>query len=246
MLYKAGLGIWVLWIIACASSGQSPPLDKDKQSLSLLENGPLVSVIITVYNVESYLVQCLASIMDQTYKNLEIIVIDDHSADNSTMVIRNAQLQDRRIVPVFLTYTSFGGTSTGSNLGIKMAKGEYVFFVDGDDFVDVKAIHKLVYKAESSKADVVICDFYSMSRANGKVYRAYDHRHWPTLPRSDGHSSEGVFSLYAHPEVLRLSPVPWRKLYRRSFLGSDIRFEETDDMLEVKHQNHNHTSSCFS
>lgn len=117
--------VLLLGLLCLYAEKKTPRLQNRAQPLPLLDDGPLVSVIITVYNVESYLLQCLDSIMDQTYKNLEIIVIDDHSVDNSTQVIRNAQLQDRRIVPVFLTYTSFGGTSTGSNLGINMAKGEH-------------------------------------------------------------------------------------------------------------------------
>ena len=94
---------------------------------------PKVSVIVPVYNVEKYLKQCLDSIVNQTYKNLEIIIVNDGTKDNSMKIVEE-YLQDKRIKVI---NKENGGLSSARNRGIEEATGEYISFVDSDDYIDL-------------------------------------------------------------------------------------------------------------
>lgn len=99
-----------------------------------------ISVIVPIYNVEQYLSQCLDSIINQTYTNLEIILINDGSTDNSEKICNQYKLLDPRIIVIHKTN---GGLSDARNTGIKIATGDYISFVDADDFID-KNMYKLI------------------------------------------------------------------------------------------------------
>lgn len=111
----------------------------------------LVSVIIPVYNVEAYLRECVDSIVNQTYKNLEIILVDDGSTDNSGKICDEYVSRDHRI-KVF--HKVNGGQSDARNLGIEMATGDYLYFLDSDDAVPECALKKLVDYCKKESADV--------------------------------------------------------------------------------------------
>lgn len=114
-------------------------------------NRPLISVVIPVYNIEDYLERCVMSVCNQTYKNLEIILVDDGSTDNSGAICQRLAERDQRI-RVF--HKPNGGSSSARNLGIANAKGEYLGFVDSDDYVSEK-MYELLYEAiEEKKLDV--------------------------------------------------------------------------------------------
>jgi len=117
---------------------------------------PLISVIVPVYNVEGYLDACLNSIKQQTYKKLEIIVIEDCSTDHSTQVLQ-AHLKDERIK--LIQHDRNRGLSAARNTGIKAATGEYMMFVDSDDIVDSGLVEACVKTALTTKADVITYDF---------------------------------------------------------------------------------------
>lgn len=102
---------------------------------------PLISVIVPVYNTEKYLSKCLDSILKQEYQNLEIILVDDGSADRSGDIIDEYQRKDNRVVTIHKTN---GGQSAARNLGICLAKGEYVCFVDSDDEIDTQYVSLMV------------------------------------------------------------------------------------------------------
>ena len=114
----------------------------------------LVSVIIPVYNVKDYLDICLKSVSDQTYRNLEILVVDDGSFDGSGERCDFWKKKDPRIVVV---HQANHGVSAARNAGIEMANGQYLTFVDADDWLDVRAIEKLVHHMEAHQADAVVC-----------------------------------------------------------------------------------------
>lgn len=114
-------------------------------------NRPLISVVIPVYNIEDYLERCVMSVCNQTYKNLEIILVDDGSTDNSGAICQRLAERDQRI-RVF--HKPNGGSSSARNLGIANAKGEYLGFVDSDDYVS-EEMYELLYEAiEEKKLDV--------------------------------------------------------------------------------------------
>jgi glycosyltransferase involved in cell wall biosynthesis len=116
---------------------------------------PLVSIIIPVYNVEKYLRYCIESIRRQTYNNYEVIFVDDGSTDRSLSVCQTAAKNDRRF-KVFHQVNS--GVSKARNLGIKKASGEYITFIDADDYVTVNFLQAFVESAINNDADITVAD----------------------------------------------------------------------------------------
>lgn len=116
------------------------------------EKNPLVSVIVPVYNVEKYLKRCLDSIVNQTYKNIEVICIDDGSPDRSIDILREFESNDNRIK---IIRQKNMGLSSARNTGINMAKGEYIIFVDSDDDLELNMIDLMINKIKNK--DLAIC-----------------------------------------------------------------------------------------
>lgn len=116
----------------------------------------LISVIVPVYNVEQYLERCMESILNQTYRNLEIILVDDNSKDNSKEICLQ-YLKDPRVVLV--QHSNNKGLSGARNSGLNIAKGEYVVFVDSDDYAESTMIENLYCSAIETNADTVIGGF---------------------------------------------------------------------------------------
>ena len=115
-----------------------------------------VSIIVPIYNVEKYLDDCIKSIINQTYNNIEIILIDDGSTDKSKDMCDIWKLNDNRIIVV---HKENGGLSSARNAGIKIATGDYLAFVDSDDIIDEKMIENLVDLLKEEKADISVCKF---------------------------------------------------------------------------------------
>ncbi len=116
----------------------------------------LVSVIIPMYNVEKYIQKCVKSVIEQTYKNLEIICIDDGSPDNSTALVSKFMKDDSRISIVFQENM---GLSGARNSGIQLAKGEYIMFLDGDDWIDIDTVETAVNEIEKENAQLVMWNY---------------------------------------------------------------------------------------
>ena len=112
-----------------------------------------VSVIVPVYNVENYIAKCLDSLVNQTLKDIEIIVINDGSPDNSEEIIKKAQEKYKNII--YLKKEN-GGVSSARNYGLKKATGEYIYFLDGDDYLLNDALENFYNKAKSGDFDMVI------------------------------------------------------------------------------------------
>ena len=116
----------------------------------------LISVIVPVYNVEKYLDKCLNSIVNQTYKNIEIIVIDDGSTDECGIKCDEWQRRDNRIKVI---HQENKGLSETRNTGIKNATGKYISFVDSDDYVDSQFIEKLYNTLRKTNSDISVCNY---------------------------------------------------------------------------------------
>ena len=114
----------------------------------------LVSIIVPVYNVEYYLERCVQSLINQTYENIEIILVDDESTDRSTDICRQLAAQDDRIRVI---HKKNGGLSSARNAGIKASRGEYIGFVDSDDYVDHRMFEVLVNDIRMYDADISQC-----------------------------------------------------------------------------------------
>lgn len=115
---------------------------------------PLLSVIIPFYNVEKYIADCVGSVQKQSYQNLEIILIDDGSSDGSPAVCRSLAKEDKRIR--LLTKPN-GGVSSARNLGLKSAAGDYIGFVDADDYISEEMYSSLLNAVLSAGADLAFC-----------------------------------------------------------------------------------------
>lgn len=118
---------------------------------------PLVSIIICVYNGEKYLERCLQSAMSQSYKNIEIIVVNDGSMDNTPVIIENYVKLDCRIIVI---NKQNGGISEARRIGVNRARGKYIQYLDCDDVLMSNAIGCLVNRAEETQADVVVAPFF--------------------------------------------------------------------------------------
>jgi glycosyltransferase involved in cell wall biosynthesis len=124
-----------------------------------LEN-PLVSIIVPVYNAAGYLNRCLDSISRQDYRNIEVILVNDGSEDESLSICREYQRMDSRYRVIDKQNT---GVSDTRNHGISVAKGKYLQFVDSDDWITEHATGTMVRAAESSGSDMVITHFYRIA-----------------------------------------------------------------------------------
>jgi len=121
-------------------------------------NNDLISVVVPVYNVEAHLNRCVDSIISQTYKNLEIIIIDDGSTDRSAQICDDYLAVDKRITVV---HQENKGLSNARNAGIYRSNGKYISFVDSDDYLDSRFIELLYKSMVSHNADIVVCDIRS-------------------------------------------------------------------------------------
>lgn len=117
----------------------------------------LLSIIVPVYNVKSYLKKCVESIINQTYTNLQIILVDDGSTDGSQDICDEFAQRDSRIVVI---HKENGGQSTARNVGMDRAKGVYIAFVDSDDWLEPNMYEALISQLEKHEADIVACSFY--------------------------------------------------------------------------------------
>ena len=126
-----------------------------------------ITVIVPVYNVENYLEKCLDSLINQTYKNLEIIVINDGSTDNSGEICQEYAQKDNRIIYV---EQENGGQSEARNMGLDRMTGSYVTFVDSDDWVELDYVENLYKKITEYQADIAVGNYYSFNEAEGMYY----------------------------------------------------------------------------
>ncbi len=141
-----------------------------------MRNIKKVSIIIPVFNIEQYIGRCLESILCQTYSNIEIIIIDDGSVDDSGAICDEYMLKDDRIKVI---HKDNGGLSSARNAGIDIAIGEYLVFVDGDDWIDKRYVEILVWAIEDTDASIACCgssrvyeenNFFKDSAVDIKVY----------------------------------------------------------------------------
>ena len=169
---------------------------------------PLISVIIPIYNIESYVNKCIESIRNQSYENLEIITVNDGSTDGSRQILERQAGEDSRIK---IVNTSNQGISLARENGLKKASGEYICFVDGDDYIEVDTINQLYQKMLSGDYDITCCNFM-------RVRESYSA---PTLERQkdDLRGLGFLENILAHKIIVSACG----KLYRRELL-SDIKF----------------------
>lgn len=165
----------------------------------------MFSVIVPVYNVEQYLDKCLASILGQTYKDFECIVVDDGSPDNSSAIIDKYVKQDQRFKVI---HQQNMGISTARNAGLDIAKGDYIAFVDSDDYIADDYLEKIALKIADTDADILICGFIEIYKdcEKNKVFAA------KSIESIKQNILADVWPSYA-----------WNKCYKK-YLFENIRF----------------------
>ena len=129
----------------------------ERVNKEMFKNKPLVSVIVPIYNVRNYLIRCLESIRKQTYDNLEIILVDDGSTDGSEQIVDKYITSDTRFQGYHLKNS---GVSNARNYGLKKASGEYITFIDSDDFVAREYIEHLLEAIINSQLRISVCSFH--------------------------------------------------------------------------------------
>lgn len=209
-------------------------------------NNPLVSMIVPVYNVQDSVARCLESLCAQTWKNIEIILINDGSRDESYAICESFCQKDPRIVLVDKSNT---GVSDTRNCGLSLAQGDYVQFVDSDDYIEPDFTEHLVTAAEAHHADLVISPYWMVIPANSTRMAAamenlqenlgIEPEKKPDEIHEYGFLPEGVYDRDTF--ALRLMDMPasffysvlWNKLYRRDILvrnnlqfTSEVRWAE--------------------
>lgn len=133
---------------------------------------PLISIVVPVYNVQEYLSECLDSLINQTYRNLEIILINDGSTDNSSNILNNFAKLDKRIQVI---HKRNGGVSTARNVGLKISTGKYIMFVDSDDWIDEEMVDTMVRIAKLKQVDLVSCRMRRVTMNGISREVAYDY-----------------------------------------------------------------------
>lgn len=127
-----------------------------------------VSIIVAVYNVERYIHRCIDSLLMQTYHNIEIILVDDGSTDNSPVICDEYATKDNRVKVI---HKPNGGVSTARQAGLDACTGDYVIHADPDDYADEQMIASLLLKAIDTNADIVTCDFYMNEQVMPQSYK---------------------------------------------------------------------------
>lgn len=171
-----------------------------------------ISIIIPAYNIAPYLPRCLDSVLSQTYTNLEVIVVDDGSTDNTKEIIEKYAEKDSRIVPIYKENT---GVSDTRNKGLDIATGDYIGFVDGDDYIEENMYELLINNAIKYNADIAHCGYRLKFPKN--EYYFYNTGKIVEQDKQQGviHLLEGKF----------IEPGIWNKLFRRDVV-KDIRMKK--------------------
>ena len=178
-----------------------------------------VSVIIPVYNVENYLEQCLDSVINQTLKDIEIILVDDGSTDSSLSICNEYAQKDSRIT--VLTQQN-KGAGAARNMGLERATGEYLSILDSDDYFELNMLEKMYNKAQSTEADIVVCDVNHFDNALMEI-KYIEAINKSVIPKKE------VFNYKDFPNYIFncFQNWTWNKLFKREFIQkNNIQFQE--------------------
>lgn len=176
--------------------------------------GGMVSVIVPVYNAEKNLSRCIDSIINQTYKNIEIILIDDGSIDNSFCLCQTYSLKYNNILSF---HQKNQGVSSARNYGLKIASGEYVFFCDSDDYLEYNAIEQLVAPFKGEKIDLTLCS-YNVVDTRGVTNISID----TNLLKIEIDKNEMINLVLDKPEI---SGYLWNKMFKLNIIQNGMSFD---------------------
>lgn len=173
----------------------------------------VVSVVIPLYNSEKYIIKNIDNLLNQTFSNLEIIVVNDGSTDNSYNIVKNKYKEEIENDKLILIDQYNFGAPSARNKGMDFAKGEFITFIDADDYYDFNAIEKMYNKIIDDRSDIVISNSRVIDSNNKLIMEHYFYRH------------EDIYDL-GHPEYYNCSPCPMGKLYKMDIIKKyNIRWD---------------------
>lgn len=193
------------------------------------ERIPKVSVVIAVYNAEMYLRQCMDTVCGQTLKEIEIICVDDGSTDESTEILQEYAKKDKRICILHHMHTGMGAAGA-RNMGLAVAKGEYIIFWDADDYFDLELLEKSYIRAEKTNADVIMFDAQKFHSESGGFIQSKTLQ-TSLLP------DDYVFAWAEYPTYIFQAPIgtAWALFIRRQcIIENGLEFQSiyyTDDFF---------------
>lgn len=184
-------------------------------------NNIKLSIIVAVYNLEEYLPRCLDALVSQTLKEIEIICVDDGSTDSAPQIIDNYQEKYPNIVKAF--HKENGGEFTTRNFGLERACGEYVTFVDTDDYVEITWAEKLYNAAKKNNAEMAVCGFERIDLNTNKI-TSKDMTSFGYCVKEIKNDDDFI---------LFINPAPWNKIYKREIAQSQrfLNFRGFNDMI---------------
>ena len=195
---------------------------------------PAISVIIPVFNTEKYISNCIKSIIGQTLKDIEIICVNDCSTDNSLAILQKFAKKDNRIKIIDLKENK--GVSNARNIGIDIARGEYIYFIDSDDWIDENYLEQMLKKINEINSNIIInASFVSEYDETKKTYNKFDFL------------KKNIEILNSKTVQKFFPPVIWTRLYKREYInkynfrfpivkcgGEDIYFTCVCDLMQEK------------
>lgn len=174
----------------------------------------MISVIIPVYNAEAYIKRCLESIYNQTYKDYEVVIIDDGSTDSTEKICLDFVKKDKR----FNIYQKEnGGSASARNYALRQLKGEYIVFVDADDYIHPDYMSTMMNVAENQGADIVQCEFQTVSN--------YKNEFLEQKTEINVYTNIEILKQFCEKKTYLKTAVLWNKLYKTT-LFKDIKFVE--------------------
>ena len=187
----------------------------------MVDNNPLVSIIVPIYNVEECLNRCLESLLNQSYRKTEIILVDDGSTDNSSRIADCYARYDRRIHVIHKTN---GGLSSARNVGLRYVAGEWIAFVDSDDYVDKNYISTLLQLAQSNNAEIAMCNYYRV-KLDGTVSESL--LGWTSEVLTNKEAIDDIFTYKRAVSV-------WQSIFRADlFYDNNILFPEGREYEDI-------------
>ncbi|HEM5980954.1 TPA: glycosyltransferase family 2 protein [Streptococcus suis] len=187
----------------------------------------LISVIVPVYNVEKYLSQCLESIINQTYKNIEILLINDASTDNSKQICQHYSQLDSRIK--LFNKPENRGVSDSRNWGIENCVGEYIIFIDSDDYIEYNFIEKLYEVSISEYADIVVGEYYRYIENQGNFLI-----HVHNIIKEELSKHDCIDKIFlAHTDIFNF---PVAKLIKKNLFFNDFKVSFPTDIRVCEDQ----------
>ena len=182
---------------------------------------PKVSIVVPVYNVEKYLPECLDSILAQSLKNIEVIVIDDGSPDNCGKIIDEYAKKDQRVVPI---HQKNSGYSKSVNKGIQLAKGEYIGIIESDDWIEPNMYETLYLNAKQHHTDITKGGFW---KYNSTLPKSKQNEYYINPSKIDLRlAPKNAFHITEWPQLIAFHASIWSSIYRADFVKK-VKLEDT-------------------